>query len=241
MASAVQLAVSAKRQPLDLPMHWTYGHHTVTYEEVALRQDFFIHRSATYTMVVAMKDAIEALAPALPAVVRKAEKNIDQKIRAAIQAVTRKPWRCSDNDVVVAYHIARLIRNAYSHSPLAPTWKIHPELQAKAFSIPNILTLDTTGLHGTTFDWRHYGGPLAMFRFCRFVRIEIMGDRPLPRKIVPIPKKVVEQIGDMFFTKVDEIPPGAAPIKVEKLPDGGIPLGGGYVLGGGENAKGGDL
>jgi hypothetical protein len=39
-----------------------------------LRQDqadyaaFFIHRSATYTMVVAIKDAIEAVVPVLPAV-----------------------------------------------------------------------------------------------------------------------------------------------------------------------------
>jgi hypothetical protein len=221
-------------------MQWTHGHHSVRYEEVALRQDqadyaaFLIHRSATYTMAVAIKDAIEAVAPALPAAVRKAKKDIDREIRDAIQRVTPKPWRCSDNDVVTAYHIARLIRNAYSHAPLAPTWMVHPELQTKVFSIPDTLTLDTTGLHGTTFDWRHYGGPLAMFRFCRFVRIEILGDRPPPRKVVPIPKNVIYQQGDMVLTKLDEIPSDA-------VSDDGIPLGGGHVLYVGDKIKDGDL
>jgi hypothetical protein len=107
---------------------------------------------------------------------------------------------------------------------------IQPALRAMVFSIPNILTLDTKNLHGTTFDWRHYGGPLAMFRFCRFVRIEILGDRPAPRKVVPIPKSIVHQIGDMILKRLDKIPSGAVPMKLEKHPDGGIPLGGGYVL-----------
>ena len=236
LASAVRLATTRNGQPLDLPMEWTHGKHRVRYEEIALRQDqadyaaFLLHRSATFTMAVAIKDAIEALAPKLPQAVKNARKNIDQKIRKTIQEVAAKPWKSSDDDVVTAYHIARLIRNAYSHAPFAPIWKVHPELQSKVFAIPDVVNLDTTGLHGMPFDWRHYGGPISMFRFCRFVRIQILGDQPSSRKLVPIPDNVIYQVGDIILKKVDNIPSDAVQINVERLPDGGIPLGGGYVL-----------
>src|SRR5262249_29575744 len=121
LASAVRLAVTGERQPLDLPIEWSHGQHSVRYEDIALPQDqadfaaFLIHRATTYTMAVAMKDAIEAIAPRLPKAVRSAKKDIDREIRLAIQAVTPKPWKSSDDDVVAAYHIGRLIRNAYAH------------------------------------------------------------------------------------------------------------------------------
>src|SRR3972149_9993617 len=69
LASAVRLATTKKVQPLDLPMEWTHGQYRVRYEEIAMRQDqadyaaFFLHRSATYLMAVAMKDAIRAVVP----------------------------------------------------------------------------------------------------------------------------------------------------------------------------------
>lgn len=39
LTSAVRLAVTGNRQPLDLPIEWTHGQHRVRYEEIALRQD----------------------------------------------------------------------------------------------------------------------------------------------------------------------------------------------------------
>src|SRR3990172_611862 len=236
LASAVRLAVTGNRQPLDLPIEWTHGQHRVRYEEIALRQDqadyaaFLLQRSATLTMAVAIKDAIEAVAPGLPKAVRKAKNDVDRAIRDVIQAVEPKPWKSSDNDVVTAYHIARLIRNAYSHAPFAPTWMIHAELQDKVFAIPGVIELRTTGLHQTAFDWRHYGGPLALFRLCRFVRTEILNDQPAPRKVVPISGRMIYQQGDLILEKVDAIPPNAVPVEDRKRPDGGIDLGGGHVL-----------
>lgn len=41
---------------------------------------------------------------------------------------------------------------------------------------------------------------------------------------------VIHQIGELILTKVDEIPAGAVRVDVERLPDGGIPLPGGYVV-----------
>ena len=69
LASAVRLAVTMDNQPLDLPVEWSHGKHNVNYKEVTLRKaqaDFAawnMHRSATFLMAVAMKDAIMAAVP----------------------------------------------------------------------------------------------------------------------------------------------------------------------------------
>ncbi len=135
LASAVRLAVTKERQSLDLPMEWTHGKHSIQYDEIALRQDqadfaaCFLHSSAMFTMSVAIKDAIEAITPGLSKEVRKAKPNLDLAIRNVIESVDPKPWMSSDDDVVTANHIARLIRNAYSHAPFSLTWMINEELQ----------------------------------------------------------------------------------------------------------------
>jgi hypothetical protein len=151
-------------------------------------------------------------------------------MKDAIRMAAQDPKTSSESDVRAAYQIARLIRNAFAHAPFLPTWSIDPDCQNTVFSIPDIISLDTDGLHGQPFDWRHYGGPLALFRLCRFVRTKILKHEPPPRKFVPLPKNVIYQVGDLILTQVDEIPPDAVSKKIERLPDRGIPLGGGYVL-----------
>lgn len=54
---------------------------------------------------------------------------------------------------------------------------------------------------------------------CRFVRAEILKDNPAPRKVVPIPKNMVHQQGNLIMEKVDELPPAALPIRVQLRPD----------------------
>lgn len=118
----------------------------------------------TFLMAVAMKDAIRAVVP--------------------------DPKTSLDHAVRSAYQIARLIRNAFAHAPFAPTWSIHPDCCNTVFTVPDIISLDTTPLQGVAFDWRHYGGPLALLRLCRFVRFEILKDTATPRKDVPIPSAI---------------------------------------------------
>jgi hypothetical protein len=210
LASAVRLAVTGERQPLDLPMEWGHGQHRVRYEEIALRQDqadvaaCVLHRSTTYLMAVAMKDAISA--------------------------VVRDPKSSPNPDIRGAYQIARFIRNAFAHAPFSPTWSIDAHCQNQTFRVADLIELDTTGLNGTTFDWRHYGGPLALFRLCRFVRTEILKGEAPARKAVPIPDRVIYQLGDLIFEQIDVTPNDAVPVDVEKRPDGGIDLGDGYVV-----------
>jgi hypothetical protein len=94
-----------------------------------------------------------------------------------------------------------------------------------AFEIADVIRLDTTDLHGTAFDWHHYAGPLVLYRLAQFTRIQVLKDDPPPRKVLPIPTNMIYQQGNLILRKVDEIPPGAVPVNVERLPDGRIPLG----------------
>lgn len=182
LASAVRLAVTEKDQPLDLPKEWVHGKHRVYYDEVALRQDQAdyaarnLQRSATYLMAVAIKDAIKA--------------------------TFSDPKTHGNSDVSNAYQVSRLIRNAFAHSPFDPTWSIDPNCRNRTFAVRDIVTLDTTGLNATKFNWRHYGGPLALFRLSQFTRFEILNDpRPRDRVVVPIPKNIYIQQGDLILKK----------------------------------------
>jgi hypothetical protein len=210
LASAVHLATTLNAQPLDLPTEWTHGKHSVKYDEIALRPDqayygaYFLHRSSAFLMAMAMKDAI--------------------------RATVNDPKNSTNPDVRSAYQIARIIRNAFAHAPLSPAWSIDKDCRDQVFEIRNIITLNTKGLDGTPFDWRHCGGPLALFRLCRFVRIEILKDPLTTRKPVPVPVNTVYQQGNLILRKVDAIPAGAVPIKLEPLPDGSIHLGGGHFI-----------
>jgi hypothetical protein len=210
LASAVRLATSLGTQPIDLPVTWTHGDHSVRYGDVALRPDqadyaaHFLQLSAMYLLAVAVKDAI--------------------------RAVVSYPKASSDSEVRAAYQIARPIRNAFAHSPFSPIWSIDPNCQSTKFEIADVIRLDTTDLHGRAFDWRQYGGPLALYRLAQFTRIQVLKDDPTPRRVLPIPKTVVYQQGNLILQKLDEIPPGAVPANVEPLPDGRIPLGDGHFL-----------
>jgi len=210
LASAVRLATSLGNQPIDLPVTWTHGDHSVRYGEIALRQDqadyaaHFLLRSATYLLAVAVKDAI--------------------------RVVVGDPKASAESDIRAAYQIARLIRNAFAHAPFSPIWSIDPDCRNMAFEIADVIRLDTTDLNGTAFDWHHYGGPLALYRLAQFTRIQVLKDDPPPRKVLPIPTNMIYQQGNLILRKVDEIPRTAVPVNVERLPDGRIPLGDGHFL-----------
>ena len=69
-----------------------------------------------------------------------------------------------------------------------------------------------------------------MYRLAQFTRIQVLRDNPPPRKVLPIPTNVVYQQGNLILRKVDEIPRDAVPVRVERLPDARIPLGGGHFI-----------
>jgi hypothetical protein len=182
LASACRLAVTMDKQPLDVPLEWSHGRHKVSYEEVALRKDqadfaaWNLHRSATFLMAVAMKDAI----------------------RVAV----RDPKKSADINIKSAYQISRLIRNSFAHSPFDPVWSIDDDCRNCVFNVEGIITLNTSDLQGVSFDSKHYGGPLALLMLCRYVRFEILKDEKKAREVIPMPKEVYYQQGDLVFKKL---------------------------------------
>ena len=185
LASAVEIATIMGKQPIDIPQEWSHGKHVISYTEVALRKDqakfaaFFIHRSATFLMAVAMKDAIKATVP--------------------------DPKNAADTNIQSAYQISRMIRNAFTHRPFHPIWSIDEDCRNRKFEVSNIISFDTKGLNGKPFDWRHYGGSLALLLLCRYVRFEILKDKRRKREIIPKPKDIYYQQGNLILRKIKKL------------------------------------
>src|SRR6266511_5586217 len=63
LATAVRLASTVGKQPLDVPVDWSHGQYRVRYQEIALRPDqgeyaaAALQRSATYMLAMTAKDA----------------------------------------------------------------------------------------------------------------------------------------------------------------------------------------
>jgi hypothetical protein len=230
----VRIAVTGQRQPLDFPEVWTHGFVSVRYEEMALRQDQaeiaaqLIQHSTTLTMAVAVKDAIEAVVPELSDAVRR-QKLVDEVTRAIANSPS-KPWNVPEEQVEAAYHISRLIRNAYAHSPFAPKWMIHEQIRDTTFSIPNVIRLYTRGLHGNNFDWQHYGGLLALYKLCRFTRFEVLGDEHRVRVNIPPRQRTLFQLGDLIMEQIDKVSEGYVPVAIQPDGDGSFDIGHGYKI-----------
>jgi hypothetical protein len=193
LAVTVRLATTLGRQSLEVPTKWSHGKHIVTYEEIALTKDQsdiaadYLKRTATYLMSITIKEALRKI-------------YVD-------------PKNHKDNNVVAAYQIARLIRNAFAHSPIRPVWHIDPGCRDKKFVIKDIISLNTKGLDQVAFDWRHYGGLLALFRLSKFVRIDLLGDTDTGKnRSIPKPQKEIIQQGSLVLKQIDKIPDDAKKI-----------------------------
>ncbi len=82
-----------------------------------------------------------------------------------------------DDDIRNASQIIRLIRNAFAHDPFSPTWEISNPCKDKTFSIDNVISLNTHGLHGKKLNRMDYGGPIALLRLIQFIKELIQKDK----------------------------------------------------------------
>lgn len=210
LACTVHLAVANGVQTLDVPIEWTFGHHRVSYEDFGLRLDqadyAALHLEMTATFVVAAV------------------------VRDAIRELFGNPKVHENPNVVASFQISRMIRNAFAHSMLYPRWSIDDDCRDTTFEIQNIISLNTVGLDQTPLEWRHYGGPLAIFYFGRYVRETLLDDPIDPNRLKPpFPSVQCYQQGRLIVRRADKLPDG--------LVEGGsagpgesIDLGGGHRL-----------
>ena len=194
LACTINLAVTNNIQPLDVPVEWTFGKHRTTWDEFGLRADqaglaaSFLERTTTYSLASVIRDLL----------VSKFENPKDHK------------------NVVVknAYQVSRLLRNAFAHSCIDPVWSIDKDCREKVFEVGEVIRIDTSGLDRKRVEWTDYGGPLAVFKFGRFVREDLLGDRiDSNRELPPYPKQQIFQQGRLQMKKVDSIPTNAILVK----------------------------
>jgi hypothetical protein len=210
LACTVNLAVTNGIQTLDVPVEWTFGKHRVTYQDFGLRGDqaenVGIHLEMTSTLVLA------------------------SIVRDAIVAVFENPKAHANPNVVAAYQISRMIRNAFAHSMLFPRWSIDEDCRNRVFAIEGVISLDTSDLYGKMLEWRDYGGPLAIFYFGRFVREALFGDKIDPnRKLPPRPTVECYQQCRLIAKRVESNPEKAGEV-IRVDPGDSLYLGGGHWL-----------
>lgn len=193
MACTTHLAVSNGVQPLDVPVEWAFGRHRVSYEDFGLRSDqadyaaSLLEMTATFVLASTVRDALVALFP--------------------------NTQNHTDKHVVAAYQISRLIRNAFAHSMIQPIWSIDADCRDRDFEIEDVIRLSTACLNGVDLDWRHYGGPLAIFYFGRYVRESLLNDPIDPNRAKPsYPILECYQQGRLILRHVDSLPERAVKI-----------------------------
>ncbi len=190
LACTVNLAVSNNVQTFDVPVEWTFGKHRVSYEDFGLRADqaelaaSHLEMTATFVICAAIRDALIGY--------------------------FSDPKSHANESVVAAFQIGRMLRNAFSHSMISPVWSIDKDCQNCIFTIEEIISLNTTGLQNKSVDWRDYGGPLAIFKFGRFVRENLLDNKVDPnREKPPFPTVACYQQGRLILRRIDELPTGA--------------------------------
>jgi hypothetical protein len=98
------------------------------------------------------------------------------------------------------------------------------------FEIEKVIRLDTSRLHGNYLDWRHYGGPLAIFYLGRYVREVLLQDPVNPnREKPPRPTLHCYQQGRLILKRIDKIPEYAVPV-ASAGPGERIEIGDGYWI-----------
>jgi hypothetical protein len=90
------------------------------------------------------------------------------QIHTVLEAVHPDPFNISEPEIAAAFQIFRLIRNAFAHNPFAPVWEIRNAWKNKVFTVPNIISIDTSDLDKKPVRREHYGGPLSILRFIKY-------------------------------------------------------------------------
>ena len=187
LACIVDVHASLETLPLDAPMEQTYGRHRTTWDEFGLR-----------------RDQVEYAAPALQFV---STFTMSSAMRQAFADCTPNVRDHQNPDVVAAYQITRMTRNAFAHHMLAPTWSIDRDCQNKVFRIPDVIELNTGQLNGLLFKWEHYGGHLAIWRLSQWIRFNVLDDTPPISRVLPdVPTIKVWKQGPVIARKIADLP-----------------------------------
>lgn len=150
--------------PGSTPTEYSFGRHTVTHDDLAVTPEqhqiggALSEHVATYVLAV----------------------QLDRALADHVQ----DRFHCPDPDLRAAAWIARLLRNAFSHDPFKPAWKLYPECENQVYSVSDVIELRTAGRHGQRVQRMDYGGPLALLRLVEFSRRKLLAAREPERDAI---------------------------------------------------------
>jgi hypothetical protein len=187
LACTVGIHATLETLPLDAPLSQSFGKHTSTWEEFGLRQD-----------------QVEYAAPALEFVSTFV---MSSAMRQAFAEHVPDARKHENPEIVSAYQIARLTRNAFAHHMLVPIWSIDQDCRDRVFEVGDIISLETSNLDGQHLQWEHYGGHLAIWRLCQWVRFNVLDDTPPLDRVFPErPTIEVFKQGNLLMKKIGDLP-----------------------------------
>jgi hypothetical protein len=150
----IALAISATchssdARALNYLGQFSYGKHSMDAKELSLTAEeekmaaTIVEHSATYLMAVQLDEILEKLFP--------------------------NRFEHSDRNIQDGARIVRLIRNAYAHDPLSPTWlKIPAPWRNQVLTVEGIISLNTNSLEGKKVERMDYGGPISLLRLLQY-------------------------------------------------------------------------
>lgn len=187
LACIVRVHAAIGTLPLDAPVSQSFGEHVTTWEEFGLRQD-----------------QVEYAAPALEFVSTFV---MSSAMRQAFADHVPNAKEHANSDIVAAYQIARLTRNAFSHHMLAPIWSIDPDCKNQVYEVKGVIRLETRNLNSKPLQWKDYGGHLAIWELCQWVRFNVLDDKPSVDRVLPnSPTIEVIKQGELFLRKIRDLP-----------------------------------
>jgi hypothetical protein len=142
---------SSEARALNYLGSFSYGKHTMDTKELLLTAEeekmaaVIVEHSATYLMAVQLDEILEKLFP--------------------------NRFEHSNRRIQNGARIVRLIRNAYAHDPLSPTWlKIPSSWRNQVYNVDEIISLNTNNLEGKKLERMDYGGPISLLRLLQYFR-----------------------------------------------------------------------
>ena len=200
LVASVRLACSIKTQPLLVPDIWIYGKYKLEGQQIQLTPDSADEASAFLEHTVIYAWAIHLL--------------------NAISEMMEDPGQDNDQNIVAAFQISRLMRNAYAHSPFIPKWTIKSKFQNKIYVIQGVISVDTTNLNNKNVEWKHYGGFIALWNLSKWVRVNILNDKEQQCSTdnTYIPSKIIQQ-GRLILNRNCNIPKDAEriPLTIKEI------------------------
>jgi hypothetical protein len=118
------LGLTATRRHVNYLETFSFGQHVAHRDELALTTEQEEHAFA----------ALEHCAPYLAAV----------QVHTILESIHTDPFKISESEIAAAFQIARLIRNAFARNPFEPIWEIRDTGKDHTFSVPSVITLNTT-------------------------------------------------------------------------------------------------